>query len=292
MPSSTRLTSEFARDWFFHNPTRANVGSLGKVPDVPHDAVTSPEYQVWRIREGLIPDFVAILIKMRFFLDLIDCHRVGAVKERLYLANLLEIPIPVLPEDKQQAIVEAWDERQAEIADIHQRVAGLVKQAESEFLHCLGLSKPKRAALSRVFAVQWKDLDRWSVMFNQLACLGDSLALSKFPIVELRECLTSTTNGYCVRPVSRPTAHKMLKLNALQPNGLDIAQVKYIEVSERIARRFHIQKGDLLICRSVGSFGTWPSAPWLKKTDQTSFSLISSSARGSMNGSCLPMRVR
>jgi len=38
------------RDWFFHNPTRANVGSLGRVPDVPPDALTSPEYQVWRLK--------------------------------------------------------------------------------------------------------------------------------------------------------------------------------------------------------------------------------------------------
>lgn len=34
------------KDWFFHNPTRANVGSLGIAPEVPTDAITSPEYQV------------------------------------------------------------------------------------------------------------------------------------------------------------------------------------------------------------------------------------------------------
>ena len=47
-----------SKDWFFHNPTRANVGSLGRVPDVPPDAITSPEYQVWRIKHGLLPEFV------------------------------------------------------------------------------------------------------------------------------------------------------------------------------------------------------------------------------------------
>jgi Abortive infection alpha len=84
------------KDWFFHNPTRANVGSLGRVPDVPSDAITSPEYQVWRIKQGLLPEFVEILIRLPFLLDLIDCHRVGAVKERLFVENLCEIPIPVL----------------------------------------------------------------------------------------------------------------------------------------------------------------------------------------------------
>jgi len=31
----------------FTIPTRANVGSIGIVGDVPQDAITSPEYQVW-----------------------------------------------------------------------------------------------------------------------------------------------------------------------------------------------------------------------------------------------------
>ena len=60
------------KDWFFHNPTRSNVGSLGIVPDVPEDAITSPEYQVWRIRpdatESLLPGYVACLIQTPFFL--------------------------------------------------------------------------------------------------------------------------------------------------------------------------------------------------------------------------------
>ena len=55
------------KDWFFHNPTRCNVGSLGIVPDVPEDAITSPEYQVWRVKEdvpdSILPGFAAVLIQ-------------------------------------------------------------------------------------------------------------------------------------------------------------------------------------------------------------------------------------
>ncbi len=51
------------KDWFFHNPTRCNVGSLGIVPEVPADAITSPEYQVWRLKTGILepmlPGYVA-----------------------------------------------------------------------------------------------------------------------------------------------------------------------------------------------------------------------------------------
>lgn len=93
-----------AAGWFFHNPTRAVVGSLGIVGDVPDDAITSPEYQVWRVRSGLLPQFVATLIGTRFFLDLVDFHRVGAVKQRLYTENLFQIPLPQVPIAVQRAI--------------------------------------------------------------------------------------------------------------------------------------------------------------------------------------------
>ena len=84
---------QIRRDWFFHNPTRANVGSLGIVPDVPKNAVTSPEYQVWRVKEDTLPSYVAVLISTSFFLELVQFHRVGAVKQRLYAENLLRIRI-------------------------------------------------------------------------------------------------------------------------------------------------------------------------------------------------------
>ncbi|MBI3656884.1 MAG: restriction endonuclease subunit S [Acidobacteria bacterium] len=94
------------KDWFFHNPTRCNVGSLGIVPDVPEDAITSPEYQVWRLKpyasQPLLSGYVACLIQTPFFLDLVQFNRVGAVKQRMYTENLMQVHIPYLPVPEQQ----------------------------------------------------------------------------------------------------------------------------------------------------------------------------------------------
>ena len=96
------------KNWFYHNPTRCNVGSLGIVPDVPDDAITSPEYQVWRLKEGaekpLIPGFLDILIHTSFFLALIEFNRVGAVKQRMYFENLCEVRIPYFSVEEQNQI--------------------------------------------------------------------------------------------------------------------------------------------------------------------------------------------
>jgi type I restriction enzyme, S subunit len=46
----------------------------------------------------------------------------------------------------------------------------------------------------------------------------------------------------------------MLKLNALNPAGLDLNASKFITISDKVAKRFSIRKHDLFICRSVGSY--------------------------------------
>jgi len=46
----------------------------------------------------------------------------------------------------------------------------------------------------------------------------------------------------------------MLKLNVLQPEGLDLSATKFVNVPDSTAKRFCLHKDDLLICRSVGSY--------------------------------------
>lgn len=120
------------KGWFFHNPTRSSVGSLGIVPDVPEDALTSPEYQVWRIKQGMVPGYVAVLINTPFFISLIQFHRVGAVKQRLYVENLLEIRVPVVSEDEQLRVASAREAALQQVTDA--RVKADATKAEVEAL--------------------------------------------------------------------------------------------------------------------------------------------------------------
>jgi hypothetical protein len=133
------------KDWFFHNPTRCNVGSLGIVPDVSEDAITSPEYQVWRLRKdvagNMLPGYVACLIQTPFFLDLVQFNRVGAVKQRMYIENLMRVRIPYLPVSEQQLYADARDKALFELeaaqrlshqinADIEALILGTKKISE------------------------------------------------------------------------------------------------------------------------------------------------------------------
>ena len=126
------------KDWFFHNPTRCNVGSLGIVPDVPENAITSPEYQVWRVKEDastpMLPGFVAVLIQTPFFIDLVQFNRVGAVKQRMYTENLCQLRIPYLPEAEQHDYAQAREKALADLAAARDRLAQARKDVEAMIL--------------------------------------------------------------------------------------------------------------------------------------------------------------
>jgi len=126
------------KDWFFHNPTRCNVGSLGIVPNVPADAITSPEYQVWRLKadipEPMLPGYVACLIQTPFFLDLVQFNRVGAVKQRMYTENLMQVRIPYLPVEEQQRCASAREKALTALASARQRLAAAREEVEAMIL--------------------------------------------------------------------------------------------------------------------------------------------------------------
>ena len=109
------------KNWFFHNPTRANVGSLGIVPKVFEDAVTSPEYQVWKLIGGFSPGFMALMLQTEYFLTLVSFSRVGGVKQRMYYANLAEIHLPMIKKDIQK-----------KFADTHKYVLKKITNTESQ----------------------------------------------------------------------------------------------------------------------------------------------------------------
>ncbi|RII25144.1 MAG: hypothetical protein CXR31_14740 [Geobacter sp.] len=122
------------KDWFFHNPTRANVGSLGIVPEVPEDAITSPEYQVWRLKGGFLHDFMALILRTDYFLALVAFNRVGGVKQRMYYANLAEIRLPEIPVDVQKRFADQLQVILTNITTANEKLLQRKKEIEKMIL--------------------------------------------------------------------------------------------------------------------------------------------------------------
>jgi restriction endonuclease S subunit len=127
------------KDWFFHNPTRANVGSLGIVPEVPDDAITSPEYQVWKLTGGFEPEFMDLLLQTQYFLTLVSFNRVGGVKQRMYYSNLAEIRLPMVSSDTQKEYIKRKATIKENLKKGTSRVIEVKKQVEKLILGTLSV---------------------------------------------------------------------------------------------------------------------------------------------------------
>jgi hypothetical protein len=74
------------------------------------------------------------MITTEYFIKLIQFNRVGAVKERLYVANLLSIPIPEIPEEFQREVADERKKVLVAIAEAKKRVAEAAIEVEAMIL--------------------------------------------------------------------------------------------------------------------------------------------------------------
>jgi len=279
---------------FAYNPYRVNVGSIGVVPAELGGNYISPAYVVFTTDKArLLPAYLILVLKADWFNPMIRAATAGSVRQNLTfgLLGTLEIPLPPLAEQK--AIVSHWRKAQDEIAAAHDRVVKEEAKLPQIVYRELGTPPPlAEKPTEKCLIMCWKDMERWS--FNYLSRAGQGLlgfTKSKFPIEPLGNHLVETINGYCIRPVTGPTSYKMLKLNALNPAGLDLTASKFIIIPDKIAKRFSIRKNDLFICRSVGSFNHVAKCA-LATEDAANFVFPDTMIRVRLNDSLLPAFVR
>ena len=233
-------------------------GAIGVVPpEMPRIAVTS-EFPVY----GVAPDvanshYIQLLFRTTNFLQIINGMISGASgRKRVQPSQLGDVEVPLPPRAAQQAIVAQWRQAQETVAEIQKKAEQDEDRITLQLYAALGAPPPALSGNQRKYmALSWAELQRWS--FNYIARARAGLLgflESAFPIVQLGSCIVSTMNGYCIKPVATETPYKMLKLSALSPSGLDLTESKFVKVTEQVAKRFSIRKGDLLMCRSVGSY--------------------------------------
>ncbi|MBM4134920.1 MAG: hypothetical protein FJ245_14265 [Nitrospira sp.] len=256
---------EYTMDLFFACPGDVIVakidlknGAVGLAPDWSNMAVTGHFAVYEPDRSKILPEYFHRIVQADFFKEHLWRNKVGAEGRKEVKLDFFEaqtIPVPTL--SVQRAIVAHWRQAYEAAAKSRKTIAELEAEIPLAIYKALGVPRPKiEEPLPQCFVLWWKELERWS--FNYLARARQGLlgfTKSRYPICPLSEHLLETMNGYCIKPVQTSTPHKMLKLSALTPAGLDIQESKFVKVSDRIAERFHICKGDLLICRSVGSYG-------------------------------------
>ncbi len=252
---------EYSMDLWFARPGDIVVakidlknGAVGIVPPDWKNVVVTGHFAVYEPdRSRLVPEYLHRIIQVGFFKAHLWRNKVGAEGRKEVKLDFFEeehIPIPPLAEQK--AIITRWRKAHDDIAAADVHIAEQEAELPQIVYRDLGTPPPlAEKPAEKCLILWWKDLERWSFAYLSRSSQGLlGFAKSKYPIEPLGKHLIETMNGYCIKPVSGPTPHKMLKLNALDPAGLDLTASKFVKVSDRIAERFSLHKDDILICRS------------------------------------------
>jgi type I restriction enzyme S subunit len=144
----------------------------------------------------------------------------------------VEIPLPPLP--VQRKIVVAWEAARKFAAETAAKIDRLERDIETPFLADLGLKAPEQAKRPKTFAMPWSSLERWSVMFNQLASVAIEFSGGKFPVASLGDVAT-VSYGIQKCPANRPGQHPRpyLRVANVQRGEMDLKEIKYIDVPDK-----------------------------------------------------------
>lgn len=234
-----------------YSKIRVKQGSLAIVPERVGRLAVSAEYPVYEVdAQRADGQYLELVVRSSPFLRMLDgiAHG-GSTKTRIPPDEFEKLAIPLPPLAVQLAIVSAWGQAQAEIAETRRQIAELEGQIEAEFLADLALTKPKHAALPKVFAVDWKDLERWSVTFNQLDSVSVDISAGEYPVVALGT-MAAVSYGIQKCPANRPGQHARpyLRVANVQRGELDLREIKTIDVPDADMPSFRLEPGDLLVC--------------------------------------------
>lgn len=226
-------------------------GAIGVIPQELGIVAVTSEFPVYSVDTSFAdPEYIKLLFRTQAFRGKINGMISGASgRKRVQPDDLerMEVPLPSI--DVQRAIVHEWQQAQLEAERLRSEVADLERSIEIEILSSLGLTIQEKRQLPKSMLVEWSDLERWSVMFNQLHSVGMDLDECKVPVLTLGDVAT-ISYGVQKSPQNRPgsNARPYLRVANVQRGKLDLREMKYIEVSEREMDSLRLEIGDILVC--------------------------------------------
>jgi type I restriction enzyme M protein len=154
---------------FIYNPMRANIGSIGLVPEELDGSLTSPDYVVFRSKK-LNPEFLLSLLRSPFYRMYIDVVSTGSIRDRLYFPNLREMRVPKVDTTEQAVVAEMIRRTESEMEKLLEELAAQKAKGVNRLHRLVDASGVQAAQSSKavftVLADQWK---RETGMFSSMS---------------------------------------------------------------------------------------------------------------------------
>ncbi len=236
--------------WLAYNPYRINVGSIGIKSDIQKYNFISPAYIVFSCNEKLLPDFLFKLFKTERFNKIINENTTGSVRQSLSFDVLKTLDIPLPPEQIQKELLSSYYLK----IDKAERQDNEAENKEAEInlylLDSLGVNIEKSERQKGMSFTKYSFIDRWATdyLFNVKSIEG--ITKAKHPILKVKNFLLSFQYGSSLKASTEPIGTPILRMNNIVNAGLDIEDLKYIQIEELQKEKLLLEKGDLLFNRT------------------------------------------
>lgn len=239
---------------FAYNPYRINVGSIGWVPPEHDGAYISPAYVVFSIDESVIlPELFWFIMKSEFFNQALRAATAGSVRMNLTYPLLVTLKIPIPPLSDQKKIVDFWESENAKKNLLENKSKKKFEESIRALLSEIGLSMPPRNETDKIFIRQWKDFDRWSVIYNQTASSMMDIRKGKYSVTELGEILDLVQYGTSEKASNNKDGVPILRILNIKEGQIDTTNIKHISIDKETLKNLVLFDGDILIIRTSGS---------------------------------------
>ena len=123
--------------YFAYNPSRINVGSIAWQNSAER-VIVSPLYVVFKVSDKLDRQYLLHYLKSDVGMTFIKAHAAGSVRDSLKFSDLKDLPIHVVPLEKQRKIARTLDKLDALISQCHQQANSFDTLVKSQFVEMFG----------------------------------------------------------------------------------------------------------------------------------------------------------
>jgi len=251
---SAKYLSPVVPGAFIYNRLFAWKASFAVVPKQHSGCFVSNEFPQFTVDGSrLNAEYLYLYFTTNRIVRAVEAASVGSAavsRNRFKEDEFLSFPVPLPPLPVQEAIVAHWRKAREAAAKSRETVSKLEAEIESGIFKALGMKPPQTdRPLPKAFALGWKDLERWSVDFLARSAVSRSGSISRF---SMRRIGTIAQISYGIQkcPANRPGKHPRpyLRVANVQRGGLDLREIKYIDVPDSELETFRLSPGDLLVC--------------------------------------------
>ena len=232
-------------------------GAIGIIPTEMPTVAVSGEYPVYQVLPHIaIAEYIKLVFRTAYFRQAVNSMISGASgRKRVQPSQIESLNIPLPPLETQRAIVERWQQAQVEIAAANERVKQLEAAIDARFFGDLGLKPPTQVKHPKVFAVPWKDLQRWGVRSAADTILGLDRPLPASYSYVLLGNIAPVSYGIQKSPANRPGeyARPYLRVANVRKGYLDLSEIKEINVPDSELETYRLEIGDILFVEGNGS---------------------------------------